>query len=556
MAKIDASNYVAETVRVAGISHVFFVPVVLTRALVEMERLGIVPVMTHGEKAAAYMADGYARIAHQPGICLSQTIGAANLAAGLRDAFLARSPVIAITGGKSPEGQYRNVYQEVDDFAVFEPLTKFNVQVDRPDRLPDLLRQAFRSATTGCPQPVHLECAGLTGQVIEEEGEFDKVFESAFHRLPAFRPAANDEDIQRAARCLAQAERPVLVAGGGVKFSGAEEEVLSLARKLSLPVATSLNAKGTIPENDPLAIGLPGVYSRKCTNQILVEADLVFYVGSLTSSQVTNNWKIPPVETPVIQLDIDPDGLGRNYPNVASLCGDAKTVLRQLIDAVPDVPSREDWLGRCQQFIKAWREEHEPLMKSEQVPLRPERICRELSNALPEDAILVSETGHAGIWTGVYVELNHPGQTFIRAAGSLGWGFPAAMGAKCAAPDRPVICFSGDGGFYYHMAELETALRYNIPVVVIVNNNGALNMEKILYSDAYGESPQTRGLEMWQFKSMNFARVAEAMGCLGLRVEKPGELGAAIDQAVTSGRPAVIDVVSDIDILAPLGWAP
>jgi acetolactate synthase-1/2/3 large subunit len=549
------SLYFADCVQAAGISHVFFVPVVFTPSLVALEKRGITPVTTHSEKSAAYMADGYARVSGRPGICLAQTIGSANLAAGLRDAYLARSPVIAVTGGKSPQGKYRGVYQEIDDFAMYEPVTKFNVQVDSAERLADLLPQAFRAATSGCPRPVHLECAGLTGQAIDGEIEVAQGFDDRFLQVPAFRSPANHHDVVRVADLLQRSERPVIVAGGGVASSRAEAEVVALAQKLSIPVATSLNAKGTIPENDPLSIGVVGLYSRECTNKIVCGADVVFYIGSATGSQVTNSWQVPRPGTSVIQLDIEADAAGRNYRNVASLCGDAKTVLQQLIEAC-SARKPDDWLSDCREQVQSWIAEVRPLVESENSPLRPERICQELSQVLPDDAILVSETGHAGIWTARYVELNSPSQKSIRAAGSLGWGFPASMGAKCAAPDRPVICFSGDGGFYYHMSEMETAVRYGINVVIVINNNRSLNMEKELYADAYGETEQTRGLEMWRFQEMNFAKIAEAMGCFAVRAERPGEVGPAIEKALAAGRPAVVDVVSDTNVLAPLGWAP
>ncbi len=552
MPTMTGYQYFAEAMRAKGVTHVFFVPVILTPALAKMEEMGITPVTTHSEKAAVYMADGYARVTGRPGICLSQTVGNANLAAGLRDPYLARSPVIAITGGRSPESKYRHVYQEIEDYPLFEPVTKFNAQIDTVERLPDLLRQAFRSAITGCPQPVHLEIAGLIGQAIEGEADLDPVFEEQFTAVPAFRPMVNPEEVREAARVLTHAKRPVIVAGGGVVASGAQAEVVELAKMLSIPVATSLNAKGTIPENHPLSVGVVGLYSRTCANRAVAEADLVFYIGSLTGSQVTNHWCIPRKGTPVMQLDIDPDGLGRNYPNIVSLCGDGKATLRQLIEVLKPGDADEKWLNRVDQLVGEWRADAEPLRSSDDVPMRPERICKELSEFLPKDAVLVSDTGHSGIWTAQHVELHHPTQTYIRAAGSLGWALPASIGAKCAQPHRPVICFTGDGGFYYHMAELETALRYGVNVVIVINNNGSLSMEREIFASAYGGEQKT-GFEMWQFREMNFAKVAEGMGCFGVRAERPEEIQPALSQALACGRPAVVDIVSDIMIMAPLG---
>jgi len=551
---MTGSRYFAEAMQAYGVSHLFLVPTIVTPALAEMEGLGITRVTTHSEKAAVYMADGYARVAHKPGICMAQTIGAANLAAGLRDPFLACSPVIAITGGRFAHTKHRHVYQEIEDFPLFQPLTKFSAQVDIVERLPDLLRQAFRAATTGCPGPVHLEIGGNFGQAIEGAANLTPIYEKQFGSYPAFRPVADAESIRQAKRVLIQAQRPVIVAGGGVTASGAQAEIVELAEILSAPVATSLNAKGTIPENHVLSVGVVGAYSRECANRVVAEADLVFFVGSRTGSQVTNSWKIPRPGTPVLQLDIAGEELGRNYPNVLSLCGDAKATLRQLIGVLQPRQPNSPWIGRVAQCVQEWWKQVEEYRDSDALPLRPERICKEIEEALPANAILVSDTGHAGIWSGTHIELQHAEQSFIRAAGSLGWGVPAAIGAKCAAPDRPVLCFTGDGGFWYHMAELETALRYGINVVVIINDNHSLNQETDIFAEAYGGQQRT-GLEMWQFRDVDLAKVAEAMGCWAVRVERAEYIKPAIEKALTAGCPAVIDVVSDIGALAPPPWS-
>ena len=550
MPVMTGSRYFAEAMQAYGVSHVFLVPTILTHALAEMEDMNITRVTAHAEKAAVYMADGYARASHRPGICMAQAIGTANLAAGLRDPYLACSPVIAITGGRSPDSRYRHKYQEVEDLPLFEPLTKFNAQVDVVERLPDLLRQAFRSATTGCPAPVHLEVGGHVGEVATEEGELDGVFEPQFGCYPAVRPQADPGEVREAARVLRGAQRPVIVAGGGVVRSGAQAEVVELARTLGIPVATSLNAKGTIAENDQLSIGVAGWYSRRCANEVISDADLVFYVGSHTGSQVTNSWQVPSKGTPIMQLDIAPEELGRNYPNVASLCGDAKATLRKLIEVLQPREPNQEWLDRAAQFVGTWRSEAEALRNAEATPMRPERISKEVEAFLPSDAILLSDTGHASYWTGAHIELQS-GQTFLRAAGSLGWALPAALGAKCAQPDRPVICYTGDGGFYYHIAELETAARYGINAVIVVNNNRSLNQETHIFAQAYG-GQQTTGFEMWQFEDLDLSAIARAMGCFGERVEQPDGIRPALERALESGRPAVVDIASDINALAPV----
>jgi acetolactate synthase-1/2/3 large subunit len=267
---------------------------------------------------------------------------------------------------------------------------------------------------------------------------------------------------------------------------------------------------------------------------------------------VTFNWKVPPVGTPVIQLDINPEELGRHYPNKVSLLGDAKVVLRQVISAAEanSTSLRSEWVRRTQTLVLEWREEFGPLLDSEDVPMRPERLCRDLSNHLPPDALLVADTGHSGMWTGGMVDLKKPGQGFIRAAGSLGWGFPAALGAKLALPNRPVVLFTGDGGFWYHLSELETAVRWNINLVVLVNNNRSLNQEIGPYTKAYGKL-HGRHHELWHFNEVDFAKVAESLGAFGVRVHKPQELAGALEQALGAGKPAVVDVVTEITAMAP-----
>jgi len=549
VARMTGSRFFAETVHAYGISHLFFVPTILFPALAEMEDLGICRMMTHGEKAAAYMADGYARAARKPGLCLAQSVGAANLAAGLKDAYLAGSPVVAITGGPTHEYRYRHVYQEIEDFPMFEPVTKLNARVDTVERLPDLLRQAFRVATSGMPGPVHLQLRGHFGQSIEGEADLTVFAEEQYASYPPVRPEAEPERVRDAARLLAEAARPVIVAGGGVVASGAAAELVALAEKLSIPVATALNAKEVIAADHPLAIGVCGTYSRWCANRLLTEADLVFFIGSHTGSQVTDYWKYPPRGTPVLQLDVDPEEIGRSYPARVGLVGDARATLRRLLEAV-EPTRRDDWTARARQVVAEWRAEQEPLRASDAVPMRPERICREIGEWLPPDAVVVSDTGHAGIWTGTMLDLTSPGQRYIRCAGSLGWGLPGAIGAKCALPDRPVLCFTGDGGLYYHLAELETAARFGINVVVVVNDNRSLNQETLHVQEAYGGNPRGGADGMWIFEPNDLARVAESLGCLGIRVERPSEIRPALERAFAANRPALIDAVSDIAALA------
>ena len=557
MAKITGGRFIAKFLNAQGVTAIFFVPTMLSRALAEMDNLPIKRVLTHGEKAAAYMADGYARASGRPGICAAQAVGAANLAAGLRDAYMGHSPVIALTGGRLGRQKYKINYQEMDDFPIFTQVTKANFQLVAVERLPDLVRQAFRETTSGTPAPVNLLFAGKEGDIEHDVADLKLIAEDGTARVPAYRPAPEAARIAEAARALKKAKRPVIVAGGGARCSGAGPEILKLAKALSIPVATSLNAKALITENEPLYIGVPGTYSRSCTNKILKRADLVLYVGSQTGGMVTHFWKIPPAGTPVIQIGLDPADLGRNYPNVVSVLSDAKVALRALNEAVAGARSKparnKKWVEEIQAAVKEWRAEVKPLRESDAVPMRPERICKELGDWLPRDAIVVCDTGHAGMWCAQQLWVNRPWD-FLRAAGSLGWAFPASLGAKCAMPKKPVVCFTGDGGFWYHLQELETAVRCNIPTVTVINNNNSLNQETTIFQHAYEGKPSSKQGEMWHFSKVNFAEIAEKMGALGIRVTKPADLRSALDQALSSGRPAVVEVLSDIEALAPTAW--
>jgi len=554
MPKLTGAQVLAEMLAGYGVSHVFMVPAVLRRSFAEMERrTRIKRVHTHGEKAAAYMADGYARASGRPGVCMAQVVGAMNLAAGLRDAWLAHSPVIAFTGGRDPHTKFRGVYQEVDDVPSFEPVTKWNATVDAVERIPDMLRQAFRVAVSGAPGPVHLQFRGNEGQIDAEEAEMEALVEETFARVPPFRPEPEMARVLAALDVLHKAERPVIVAGGGVRASGAAGELVALAEKLGVPVATSLNGKDSIPGHHPLSVGVVGTYSRESANRVVTQADLVCFVGTAAGGMTTHFWAVPKIGTPAIQVDIDAEALGRNYPLEAAVLGDAKTVLAHMLARADAATAkrRAAWLETVRSICSTWREKYRGALESDAVPIRPERICAELSRHVPDDAIVIADTGHAGMWMGGMYDLRKPTQSYVRSAGHLGWAFPAGLGAKCGAPQRPVVVFTGDAGFWYHIAEIETAVRWGINSVTVVNNNGGGNQSKRGFDRAYGGEQTDQGRELWTFRPMNFARIAEDMGALGIRVERPADIAPALARALEAKRPVVIDVVSDIEVLAP-----
>lgn len=558
MPQMTGYRFFAEMLKAYNVGTVFWMPAILKAGLMEIERVGgIKRVLCHSEKGAAYMADGYARASRRPGIAMCQSVGAANLASGLQDAYLAHSPVIAITGRQRTSFRYRHAYQEIDHWPLFEPVTKYNAFVDTLEQFPHELRQAFRESTTGTPGPVHLELPGIQGEVVgAAEANLEILGEAEFQSYPPYRLEPDKEMVKEAAKLLERSKFPVFVAGGGAVASRAGSAILDLAEKLSAPVAVSLNGKGSIPDNHPLAVGVVGTYSRWCANKVVQEADLVVYVGSQIGDQVTDNWTVPLPGTDVIQIDLNPAEMGRNCSTKLSILGDARKTIIKLSKALGSKRKDPEWAQRARQWVKEWHLEYKPKFESDANPIRPERLCRELSQFLPPDALLVSDTGHSGSWTGTMVDLTQETQDYMRCAGSLGWAFPASLGAKCAHPDRPVVCFTGDGGFWYHMAELETAARCGINTVTVINNNRSLNQDRPGVDVAYRNFPDGNPTEMWVYNDVDFSRFASVIGCFGIRVERSSDIQNALEEALASQKPAIIDVATDIEAFAPWTQTP
>ena len=555
MKKQTGAVVLAELLKSLGVTHIFMVPAVLRRTMVEIEkRTNIKRLHVHSEKSAAYMADGYARVSHKPAICMAQIIGALNIAAGLRDAFLAHSPVIALTGGREPKTKFKKVYQEIDDMPAFEPVTKFNATIDDVNRFSDMMEQAFRVATSGSPGPVHLQFRGNEAQIDLEEIEEEVTVNDINIQIPPHRPICDDSVLKKALEAIQTASKPIIVAGGGARHSGCSKELLTFAEKLSIPIATSLNGKDLLNSNHPLSCGVVGTYSRESANLSVKEADLVIFIGSETGSMTTHFWAVPTTKVRVIQIDIEPENLGRNYNLEVAIHGDAKVILERMTTLADskNFPERTEWLSRITKLRSDWYYKYQPLMESDAKPIRPERLCREISNAAPKNAVFVVDTGHAGMWMGGMFDLTHSEQTYIRSAGHLGWAFPASLGAKCALPNKPVICFTGDAGFWYHIAEIEVAVRWNINTIVIVNNNSGGNQSKRGFDRAYGGEQTEEGRQLWTFNNINFAAIAENIGAVGIRVENAKEIKPAIEKAIELNNPVIIDVVTDINALAPL----
>jgi acetolactate synthase-1/2/3 large subunit len=551
--RMTGANAIAKMMMKHGVEHFFHVPGGISGLFPAIEDEGIDLVMARSEKGAAYMADGFSRISFKPSVCFGQAgPGAINLAAGLSEPFWTCTPVIALTGSTSTGHIYKYQYQELDEMPLFAPTTKWNVKITRSDRAAEIMRDAFQVATSGCPGPVHVN---LRYDASSGEADVpDLHVDPAYRGYPAKRSRPSPDDVKAVLDVISKAQKPVIVAGGGVTISRAWDEVIRLAETLAAPVATTLNGKGAIPDAHPLSIGVVGRYSRSSANKIVDEADVVFFVGSRAGGMSTDNWSTPGQDAEIVQLDIEPEVIGRNYDTRASMVCDVKLGLLDLTWALEERLADPAPRGQYFQMIKEVKEEWErdaaSVMSSEDIPIKPHRVIKEIREALGREDILVSDTGQMGAWTGVLYDSLAPGRRYIRAAGTLGWSLASAIGAKFAAGESNVLAVIGDGGVLYHIGEIETALRWDKPFVTVVLNNGALGMIHLSLERSYGG----RGLKASDFLDVDYGKVARSFGAQGERVTRPSELRGAIKNALDSCKPAVIDVVVDLHELSPMSF--
>ncbi|WP_160000126.1 thiamine pyrophosphate-binding protein [Roseomonas sp. 18066] len=553
---LNGAEWLARSLARSGQSHVFFIDAVLRPTLMHLQAQGVQPVLAHSEKGAAYMADGYARLSGRPGVVAAQSVGAANLAAALQDAWLGRAPMIALSGRKQPSAQHRNAYQEVPHGPLFAPVTRASMTVEAAADLPRLFRQAWSAATVAPPRPVHLDLNGLMGEVVEqgdtghaEPGDFSE------WNAPRHRPAADAAVLAALAERLSGAGKLAILAGDGAALSSCGEALLAVAERLQAPIATSLGARDLLPSRHPLNIGVVGSYSAPPANRILHDAEVVLLVGCDMGDQVTHAWRIPGPATTLLQIDADPLELDR-CPAALSLQADPRTALEALLPLLGTAPRDPAYAEWAAQQIAGWRAAIAPRLASDEAPIDPARLCAEISAALPEDGVLVADTGYSGIWTGTLIEFNGTGQRYLRAAGSLGWAFPAALGAKCAAGDRKVVCYSGDGALYYHLTELETAKRRGIAITLVINNNQGFGQGWPNLLRAAGNKPELAGTLLRFGEHTDFCAIAAGFGLRGIRVDKPEDIAAALREAMESDETVVVEVMTGIDHRAPEPWAP
>ncbi len=513
------------------------------------DAIGLVGLNHHlinDERCGAFAADAYARVTNRPGIC-DGTLGpgATNLVTGLVESLNGGIPIVAIAGNTNRAHSWKNMTQECRQVEILKPAVKELIRVEMTSRIPEMVRRAFAVATSGRPGPVLLDVPEDVAHGVHDFAPEDFVVDEATLKAPARRIRPDRADIERAAKLIAKAKRPLLLTGGGIHLSEAWNALTRFADAHSIPVAHTMSGKGGIACSNPLNVGLFGRYSR-IANDLIEASDCLIVVGCKLGEIATKRFALPPAHIPVIHLDIVAEEIGRCIPAEIALWGDARAGLEDFIDALSDSATaaratRADYVAEVAPRMKRWEDDAAPRLNSRDRPVHMARLCRELNNTLPADSILVADGGFAGHWTGLLYDTKISGRHFIpdRGFASIGYGLPGGMGAALAAPDRPVVAISGDGGFNMTLGELETARRTGCGLTVIVVNNAASGYVKALQHAMMGGRYQSADLN-----EMDYAAIARAMGCGGVRVEDPAALSLALRQGMEErDRPTVIDVV-------------
>ena len=493
-------------------------------------------ILVRHEQAAAHAADGYARATGKTGVCVSTSgPGATNLVTGIATAYMDSVPIVALTGQVPTSMIGNDAFQEADITGITQPITKHNYLVQDAKELPRIVKEAFHIASTGRPGPVLID---LPKDVQNTEIDFyypEKV------EMRGYKPTykGNIQQIKRAAEEILNSSMPIIYAGGGVIISNSSCELVELAETINAPVTTTLMGISSIPTDHPLYVGMLGMHGSKYANYAIQESDLIIAVGARFDDRVTGKLESFAPNARVIHIDVDPAEISKNVKVHIPIVGDAKQVLKSLNKYVKRCNSGA-WIEK----INKWKKEY-PLAYKQMSPdvVMPQFVIEQISKVC-NDAIIVTEVGQHQMWAAQYFNYRKP-RTFITSGGlgTMGYGFPAAMGAKVGRPDKTVIDIAGDGSFQMNSQELATVVQNEIPVVVVILNNGYLGMvrqwQELFYERRYS-CTFIKG-------SVDFVKLAEAYGALGLRAERPSEVGPAIEEAVRSGRPAVVDVIVECE---------
>ena len=510
-------------------------------------RLGLNHNLINDERCAAFAADAYAKVSGRVGL-VDATLGpgATNLVTGLVEALNAGTPLVAIVGDAQRDHSGKNMTQETDQTSILRPACKDLLRVETVARIPEIMRRAFAVATSGRPGPVVVSVAEDIAHGLHGFDEDDFQVDPAHASAPALRCRPDEETLRRAAALLAEAERPLMLCGGGVHISGAAHAVTQLAETCGIPVAHTLTGKGAIACNSPLNAGLFGRYDR-IANDLISESDCLLVVGCKLGEIATKRYTIPEPGKTVIHLDIVAEEMGRTYQPTVKLWGDARAGLQDLLsllenEAGANKSARADYLGEIPKRMDAWRADVSERLHSEESPVHMARLITEINRLLPADGFLVADGGFAAHWGGLLFDTKQAGRAFVpdRGFASIGYGLPGAMGVQLAAPDAVVVGLTGDGGFNMVIGELETARRMKLGCTIIVVNNAASGYVKALQHLMYGEG----NYQSSDLAETNYAAVATAMGCPGYRVEKPEDIGPALNSSFAErDRPSVVDVV-------------
>jgi acetolactate synthase-1/2/3 large subunit len=510
-------------------------------------RLGLDHHLINDERCGAFAADAYAKVSGRVGL-VDGTLGpgATNLVTGLIEALNAGTPLVAFIGDTHRAHSWKNMTQEARQTEILRPACKELLRIEQASRIPELIGRAFLVATSGRPGPVVVAvpedvCHG-TLPLHEEAYAVEARYEAA----PAVRCRPAADDTARAARLLGEAKRPLMLCGGGVHISQAAADVAAFASANGIPVAHTMTGKGAIACTDPLSAGLFGRYDR-IANKLIDEADVLLVAGCKLGEIATKRFTIPPRGKTVIHLDISPEEFGRTYQPALTLWGDVREGVRDLAaslagDAKRLKSQREAYAADVQKRMAAWRAGVMERLTSAERPINVARLMHELNRTMPADGILVADGGFAGHWGGLLYDTKQAGRGFVpdRGFASIGYGVPGAIGAALAAKSRPVVSLTGDGGFNMSLGELETARRMGLSFAVVVFNNAASGYVKALQHLMYGAG----AYQSSDLAETNYAKVAEAMGCTGLRVENPDDLEGALRRGIAAdGGPVVIDVV-------------
>lgn len=518
---------------------------------------GIVQAVYRTENAGGAMADAYARVTNRIALVTAQNGPAATLlVAPLAEAMKVSTPVIALVQDVTPDIADRNAFQELDHFSLFAGVAKWVRRVDSIDRIDDYVDMAVTMATTGRPGPVVLLAPG---HVLAATTQAKSTRRRRMGAFPLDRVAPEASAVAEAATMLAEAKRPLIIAGGGVHLSQAHDALARLQETFHLPVATTLMGKGAVSEIHPLSLGVVGYFmgdgsrTEKLTDFVRA-ADVILLVGNRTNQNGTNSWRLYPRDGRYIHLDIDGNEVGRTY-EATRLVGDARLGLEALHGALDDVDAgsrRDNRAGFEAEIADArahFQQGFEKHAKATGGPLRPERVMLEIDRLLTDDSIVVADASYSSIWIGNYLTARRPGMRFVtpRGLAGLGWGLPMAIGAKLGCPDQPVICVTGDGGFAHCWAEIETAVRLKQSLPIVVLNNQILGFQKDAENATFGAHT-----EACYFEPVDHAAIGRACGARGIRVEVAEDLAGALAEALRYGGPTIIDVITDSEARPPL----